>query len=362
PVKGTGNNYSREGDSEDSANPTTTAFRSVQPGVSQDNPIVLDNDQRVNTYHDDIVLDGERPTYEGTDLVYPGDESPSFPGGYADSGRGERKNTPDYLAKYNMDNGTSHAGSGIDSDAPASVGQIHDVFAEYEETFGLSKSKRKAARSTLRNCPENETTVDSIPHGIIQGEPRDGADDGATNVEQAAEAAGDGSTCLSKRDIENESILRSRIEINGQETETLGAKFPSIPAMVGDHRSENISTSLQHPLLSPPLTPEDAIGSDPGTVTQATRTRKQYSLSTKSSARHDTGTPQKRPRCAMKETWKAKEAREARKAADAKQSLVSSRSSCIKQAHIVYRAHSVGAEDNRVAEIEDIYLGEDSSI
>lgn len=82
----------------------------------------------------------------------------------------------DYLAKFNTDNRASHKQggnkshndyvvqtSGIDSDAPASVGQIHDVFAEYEETFGFSKSERKAAYSTLRNYPESETTTSSIP-------------------------------------------------------------------------------------------------------------------------------------------------------------------------------------------------------
>ncbi|RMZ88489.1 hypothetical protein DV736_g4289, partial [Chaetothyriales sp. CBS 134916] len=136
--------------------------------LEADNPIVLDDDQRVDTHHDDIILDGEHPTCEGTDPVLPGDESPSLPGRYADTGTEDRKNTPDYLARYNTDSCISQEqggngshkddvvytrtlargsgsnecnSSGIDSNAPASVGHIHDVFAEYEEAFGLSKSK-----------------------------------------------------------------------------------------------------------------------------------------------------------------------------------------------------------------------------
>lgn len=45
------------------------------------------------------------------------------------------------LARGNGGNDCS--GSGADSDSPASVGRIHDVFAEYEETFGLRKSKQR---------------------------------------------------------------------------------------------------------------------------------------------------------------------------------------------------------------------------
>ncbi|OCT49039.1 hypothetical protein CLCR_05223 [Cladophialophora carrionii] len=47
-------------------------------------------------------------------------------------------------------------------------------------------------------------------------------------------------------------------------------------------------------------------------------------------------------------------------------SLVTSRARALAgrtwHARAVYRAHSIGAEDNRVTEIEDVYLGEDGSI
>lgn len=113
---------------------------------------------------------------------------------------------------------------------------------------------------------------------------------------------------------------------------------------------------------SPPLTPEDAIRSDLGTVTQATRTRKRYLSSTESTARHDTGRPQKRPRRATKETWKAREAREVREAMELQRYHTSSHSSRPKQAPFVYRRHGIGEVDRRVANIEDVYLGEDGSI
>jgi len=47
----------------------------------------------------------------------------------------------------------SDGDNGIDSDTPASVGLIHDVFAGYEETFGSPKSKQKVAHSTLHDPP-----------------------------------------------------------------------------------------------------------------------------------------------------------------------------------------------------------------
>lgn len=47
---------------------------------------------------------------------------------------------------------------------------------------------------------------------------------------------------------------------------------------------------------------------------------------------------------------------------EAQGSHTSVRSSCIKQAHFVYPRHSIGEVDGRVADIEDVYLGEDGSI
>lgn len=178
------------------------------------------------------------------------------------------------MAKYNTDNRASHeqggneshkddvvhtptlargsggnecSGSGIDSDAPASVGQFHDVFAEYEEAFGLSKSKRKAARSTLRDCPESETTADSIPRDVIQGEPPVAADDGVPDVEQAAETAGDNAARPSKRGIEDRYSFLTRQEIDGQGTETMEVKSQGVHTPAADCHSGNFYPSAAEP-------------------------------------------------------------------------------------------------------------------
>lgn len=50
------------------------------------------------------------------------------------------------------------------------------------------------------------------------------------------------------------------------------------------------------------MTLEEAIGSNPGTITQETRAQKRSWSSTKSTARLDTGSPQKRPRRTTKGT------------------------------------------------------------
>lgn len=42
---------------------------------------MLQDDPSVDTHHDGTSLDGERPTCEAVDPVYPGDESPKISGG-----------------------------------------------------------------------------------------------------------------------------------------------------------------------------------------------------------------------------------------------------------------------------------------
>ena len=158
---------------------------------------MLDDDQPVDAHHDAAVPDGEKPAFEIVDPVDPSGPSSNLSRGCTDPRMNDGKNTSDHLAKDNADNPTGHeqeegnkshkddavhthalargsgdnecsgSDSGTDSDAPASVGRIHDVFAEYEETFGLPKSKQKAAHSTLPDCSESETTVGSIPHDVI---------------------------------------------------------------------------------------------------------------------------------------------------------------------------------------------------
>lgn len=64
----------------------------------------------------------------------------------------------------------------------------------------------------------------------------------------------------------------------------------------------------------------------------------------------------------MKETWKVRESREPRETVDAKLFFTSSRSCRTKTAHIAYPFHDVYADDNRVTDIDDVYLGGDGSI
>ncbi|KIW41808.1 hypothetical protein, variant [Exophiala oligosperma] len=265
PVDRTSEERGREGDSEEIADLAAATVTSVQLGASQDNPIVLDDDQPVDAHHDATVPDGEKPTFEIADPADPSHPSSNLSRGSTDPRTNDGKNTSDHLAKYNTDNPMGHEqeegneshkddavhtralarGSGdnerscsdsTDSDAPASVGRIHDVFAEYEEMFGLPKSKQKAARSTLPDCPESETTAGSIPRGVIQGEPWAAAGDGVTDLEQAAESAGGDAARLSKRGIENESGL----EIVGQETDTAEVKSQGVHALAGNCHSGKI--------------------------------------------------------------------------------------------------------------------------
>ncbi|KEF50957.1 uncharacterized protein A1O9_12997 [Exophiala aquamarina CBS 119918] len=214
-VDGTCRERGRESDSEETASLTATTATSVRLGASQDNPIVLDDDQLVDTHHKDTVPpNDEKPTCKPADPAYPGDEPLLFSKGCVDPRTDDGKHTLDCSAKNSTairasheqqqqeeegneshnDNAAhtrdlargngddKHSGGGVDSDAPASVGRIHDVVAEYEETFGFRKSKQNAAHSTPHECGERETTVGAIPRGVLQEEPRTATDDGVTDV------------------------------------------------------------------------------------------------------------------------------------------------------------------------------------
>ena len=133
---------------------------------------MLDDDQ-VFDPHDAaaaaVVAGGgdEKSPFEVADLATLSSLSSTLSRVSPDLGTDDEKNTPDILAKHNT---YDHAGdkeaagnksherealsthtarrnggnecscSEIDSDLPRSVGQIHDVFAEYEETFGIAKT------------------------------------------------------------------------------------------------------------------------------------------------------------------------------------------------------------------------------
>jgi hypothetical protein len=197
-----------------------------------DNPIVLDDDQPVDTHKAAAPNDG-KPTFEVADPVNPSGPSPTLSEVLAEPGADDGKNAPDGLAQYNRHNragdegergnnlhedealhtntlargdcGNEYNGNGTGSDAPASVGLIHDVFAEYEETFVMPRRKQKAARSALHDCPDSDTTAGSIPCSDSQGEPWGATDDGIADMEQPIEAAGgDAGRCdfSKKRDQE----------------------------------------------------------------------------------------------------------------------------------------------------------------
>jgi hypothetical protein len=206
---------------------------------------MLDDDQPFEPHDTAAAAAGgdEKSTFEAADPATPSSPSLTLLGVSPDPGTDDEKNTPDILAKHNTydragdgqgagtksherealytrtarGNGSNEcSGSDLDSDPPASVGQIHDIFAEYEETFGMPKSKQKAARATAHNCPDTDTAARSIPRGAIQGEPRVTADDGLEDVEQAAEGAGDDNAArLSKRDLSLQELAKHENALNG---------------------------------------------------------------------------------------------------------------------------------------------------
>lgn len=240
---------------------------------------MLDYDLPVDAPHDATAPESEKPSFGIADPAEPVDPSPNSYGGCADSRTNGRKNTADHLAKYDVENSISHeqeegneshkndavhirtlargggdnecidSDSGIDSDTSASIGRIHNVFAEYEESFGLLKTKQKAAHSTLPNGSESETTAGSIPHAFIQGEQRVTADGSVTDVEQAAEVAGNDAARPSKREIENGSIFWSEQEIIRQDKETAELRSQDVHALAGNCRSGKF---CQHAVKSRP--------------------------------------------------------------------------------------------------------------
>ncbi|KAK5282692.1 hypothetical protein LTR80_011998, partial [Exophiala xenobiotica] len=172
PVDRTRKDCFHEGDCENSGNPTATIAAGTQPGASQDDPIVLDDDHPVDI--PDAAASGDgNPTLEVVNREPLSSPSPTLSRGTAELSNEDGKDNPDSLAQYKSDNPTGDANeggsneshkddalharipangsggdecsdSGTGADAPASVGQIHDVFAEFEETFGMARRKQKA--------------------------------------------------------------------------------------------------------------------------------------------------------------------------------------------------------------------------
>ncbi|KIX02388.1 uncharacterized protein Z518_08329 [Rhinocladiella mackenziei CBS 650.93] len=74
-----------EGNSEHSANPAATNPTCIHPGASRDNPIVLDDDQPVDT-HDADVSNDEKPIFEVADSTTFRDPFPTLSGEFAERG------------------------------------------------------------------------------------------------------------------------------------------------------------------------------------------------------------------------------------------------------------------------------------
>ncbi|KIX03740.1 uncharacterized protein Z518_07293 [Rhinocladiella mackenziei CBS 650.93] len=349
------------GDSEDSGNPAATAATSVQLGASQDKPTVLDDDQSVDI-PDAAASDDEKPTFEVTDPITHRGLSPSLTlsGGFAEPDTEDGKDTSDSLAKYNTrdpvrdekggsnkshkDNafhtctltrgngGNERSESGIGSDAPASIGQIHDVFAEFEETFGMARRKQNTV-TTLRDCPDRDVTARSIPRPVRA------AVDGAADMEQLAEAvSGDvGCNYLSKEEIENGTTFQSRQESDGQKTQTEDispsvfphrlatvARVSSISALLSlilvltCSITESTSTVTGPPPSTPSMVTHQATRPDASADTQGAPNRKRIRPCTQPAVLSDDNATRKRRHCATKETWKARETREAQEKFEAK--------------------------------------------
>lgn len=105
--------------------------------------------------------------------------------------------------------------------APASAGLIHDVFAEYEKTFGMARRKQKTTRSAPHDCQDSGMAAGSIPQPIRLEAPRAVTDDGVTSVEQPTEVTRDdvGPRKFS-RELENGFTSQLRQENNQQGTQT----------------------------------------------------------------------------------------------------------------------------------------------
>ena len=141
------------------------------------------------------------------------------------------------LARGNGSNEYSDNGTGLNT--PASVGRIYDVFAEFEQTFGMARRKQKTVVATLRDYPNRDVTAGSVPSPVGRGEPRSAADDGAADLEQLSEAvsADVGRNYLSKGEIENGSTFQSRQESDGQGTQTEDIKSQCVSTLASDCQS-----------------------------------------------------------------------------------------------------------------------------
>lgn len=366
---------------------------------------MLDDDHPVDI-PDAAASGDDNPTLEVVNRELPSSPSPTLSGETAELSNEDGKDNPDSLAQYKSDNPTgdekeggsneSHkddalhvriptngsgyderSGSGIGSDAPASIGQIHDVFAEFEETFGMARRKRKAVVAAVHDCPARDDAAGSTPPPVSQGGPRPATDDGAADMELLSQTVhGDiGHSHLSKGEIENGPPFQPQQESDGRETQTFSTltsnchsgeflcRRPVTLALVLTRKITGSASAFTGRSPSPPaMVIHEATEPVHGAGTQGAPKRKRTQSSTQPNVLSGDGAPRKRPRRATKETWKAKEAREAREKVEAKPSRTSLKPYRKKQTHFVSPDPGRGEVVATVANIEDLYFGEDGTI
>ena len=265
------------------------------------------------------------------------------------------------------------------------LAKIHDVFAEFEETFAMARRRQKTVVATLLDRLDRDVTAGTIPRPVSQEgpRPRSAADDGAVDMEELAEAvSGDpGYNYSSKDEIENGSTFQSKRGDDRQETQTEDVRSQCISTLASDCRSgesyisavkshlvltrritESPSAFTRPPPSSPPMVVHEATQPDRDADTQEIPNRKRTRPPTQPSVLSDDGAPRKRPRRATKETWKAREAREAREKVEVKPSQTLSNPYRKKQTPFIGADSGRGKVVSKVADIEDVYLGEDGSI
>jgi hypothetical protein len=264
---------------------------------------MLDDNQRIDK-HDTAALNNEKPTFKVTDPYRP---SPNLSSALAEPGTDDKKNAQNGLTQYATDyrrddkeerRGNLHedrvphntnlacgegGGDSIDSDAPASAGLIHNIFAEYKKIFSMPKRKQKAVGSTLHNYKDSDIIADPISPPIRHEEPLAVTDDGITGIEPPIVMAGDkvGPNHYLRREFRNKSTPRPRRESNRQGTEIDNIRSEYLSTFTGDyhlgkfytgpiepHSSSNIriiESPLTRGLLSRPrITADKATRSDPG--------------------------------------------------------------------------------------------------
>jgi hypothetical protein len=162
----------------DEDGPTVDATTSIDRGDSLSLACVL-AESAANNLHNDRYCQPQHMMHND------GDEEEDWPGDRP----GERpaKCRERYPSSHNSKpTDERSAGGGRDQEPPASAGQIHNSFAEYEEAFGMGRMRpkgqpqgQKTARSDLlhNNTNNSRSLANSAPQSICDEEQRIAAKD-----------------------------------------------------------------------------------------------------------------------------------------------------------------------------------------